>query len=76
MKKMETDRYKFIAIRLPYGSQFDEDDCQDALDFIKPSLIYTVNIKEAVDASERALDGSRRYVDRLSLKEMKKRGNE
>lgn len=51
----ETERYKFIAIRLPYGSQFDEDDCQDALEFIEPSLIYTVNIKEAVDASERAL---------------------
>ena len=50
-----TDRYKFIAVRLPYGTQFDEDDCQDALDFIKPSMIYTVNIKEAVDASERAL---------------------
>lgn len=48
-------RYKFIAVRLPYGIQFDEDDCQDALDFISPSMIYTVNIKEAVDASERAL---------------------
>jgi len=51
----ETKRFKFIAIRLPYGSQFDEEDCQDALEFIKPSLIYTVNIKEAVDASARAL---------------------
>ncbi|MEK5068374.1 ammonia-dependent NAD(+) synthetase [Sporosarcina sp. FSL K6-1508] len=50
-----TERYKFIAIRLPYGSQFDEDDCQDALEFIKPTMIYTVNIKEAVDASARAL---------------------
>lgn len=49
------DRYKFVAVRLPYGTQFDEDDCQDALDFIKPSLIYTVNIKEAVDASARTL---------------------
>lgn len=49
------DRYQFIAIRLPYGTQFDEQDCQDALDFIVPSKIYTVNIKEAVDASERAL---------------------
>ncbi|MFS0577125.1 ammonia-dependent NAD(+) synthetase [Sporosarcina sp. 179-K 3D1 HS] len=49
------DNYKFIAVRLPYGTQFDEDDCQDALDFIDPSIIYTVNIKEAVDASERAL---------------------
>ena len=49
------ERYKFIAVRLPYGTQFDEDDCQDALDFIGPTLIYTVNIKEAVDASERNL---------------------
>jgi NAD+ synthase len=51
----ETERYKFIAIRLPYGLQFDEKDCQDALDFIKPSMMYTINIKAAVDASERAL---------------------
>ncbi len=50
-----TERYQFIAIRLPYGDQFDEIDCQDALAFIQPSKIYTVNIKEAVDASERAL---------------------
>ena len=50
-----TDRYQFIAIRLPYGTQFDEADCQDALAFIQPSKVYTVNILEAVDASERAL---------------------
>lgn len=53
-----TDTYSFIAVRLPYGVQFDEDDCQDALNFIQPSKIYTVNIKEAVDASKRALDAS------------------
>ncbi|WP_194841675.1 ammonia-dependent NAD(+) synthetase [Sporosarcina obsidiansis] len=49
------ENYRFYAIRLPYGVQFDEDDCQDALSFIRPSVVYTVNIKEAVDASERAL---------------------
>ena len=54
-KEEESDRYQFIAVRLPYGVQFDEEDCQDALDFIAPSKVYTVNIKEAVDASERAL---------------------
>lgn len=53
-----TDTYSFIAVRLPYGVQFDEDDCQDALNFIQPSKIYTVNIKEAVDACKRALDAS------------------
>ena len=51
----QTDLYQFIAIRLPYGTQFDEKDCQDALDFIRPTKIYTVNIKESVDASVRAL---------------------
>ncbi|WP_339253754.1 ammonia-dependent NAD(+) synthetase [Sporosarcina sp. FSL W8-0480] len=51
----QTDRYKFIAVRLPYGKQFDEDDAQDALEFMKPSVTYTVDVKEAVDASERAL---------------------
>ena len=50
--------YSFYAVRLPYGVQFDEDDCQDALEFIQPTKIYTVNIKEAVDASKRALDES------------------
>ena len=50
--------YSFLAVRLPYGVQFDEDDCQDALDFIKPTKTYTVNIKDAVDASKRALDES------------------
>lgn len=53
-----TEAYSFIAVRLPYGVQFDEADCQDALNFIQPSKIYTVNIKEAIDASKRALDAS------------------
>ena len=50
--------YSFNAVRLPYGVQFDEDDCQDALNFIQPSKVYTVNIKNAVDASKHALDTS------------------
>lgn len=49
-------KYAFMAVRLPYGVQADEQDCQDALDYIQPDKIYTVNIKEAVDASRRALE--------------------
>ncbi len=45
------DDYQFIAVRLPYGVQLDEDDCQDAIAWIKPSRVITVNIKNAVDAS-------------------------
>ena len=41
--------YQFIAIRLPYGVQADEDDAQRALAFIKPDVSLAVNIKEAVD---------------------------
>ena len=47
--------YSFIAVSLPYGIQFDESDRQDALNFIQPSKRVTINIKEAVDASDRAL---------------------
>lgn len=49
------DSYQFIAVRLPYGVQFDEQDCQDAIAFIRPDRVLTVNIKSAVLASEEAL---------------------
>lgn len=49
------NEYTFIAVRLPYGEQFDEEDCRDAIEFIKPDEIYTVNIKKSVDASVASL---------------------
>lgn len=48
-------RYQFIAVRLPFGIQADEQDCQDAISFIQPDRVLTVNIKAAVQASEQAL---------------------
>ena len=47
--------YQFIAVRLPFGVQADEQDCQDAIAFIQPDRVLTVNIKAAVQASEQAL---------------------
>ena len=47
--------YSFIAVRLPYGVQKDESDCQDAIQFIQPDEVITVNIKPAVDASVNSL---------------------
>ncbi|MBM7636733.1 ammonia-dependent NAD(+) synthetase [Streptococcus saliviloxodontae] len=41
--------YRFIAVRLPFGIQADEDDAQRALAFIQPDVSLAVNIKEAVD---------------------------
>ena len=45
----QTDKYQFIAVRLPYGVQTDEDEAQLAVEFIQPSKRMTVNIKPAVD---------------------------
>jgi NAD+ synthase len=43
---------RFVAVRLPYGVQSDEDDARLALDFIKPQDTLTFNIKRAVDGVE------------------------
>lgn len=46
----ETDQnYEFIAVRLPYGIQADEQDAMAAIDYIKPSKVVRVDIKPAVD---------------------------
>ena len=42
--------YRFIAVRLPYGNQADEDDAQLALQFIEPSHSVSVNIQAGSDA--------------------------
>ncbi|WP_442593713.1 ammonia-dependent NAD(+) synthetase [Neobacillus sp. D3-1R] len=55
-EELGTNKYKFIAVRLPYGIQADEDDCQDAIQFIQPSEVVVVNIKDAVDASVAAVE--------------------
>lgn len=46
---------EFIAVRLPYQVQADEDDAQMALSFIKPDSSVVVNVGPAVDASEIAV---------------------
>ncbi len=51
---------RFIAVRLPYGVQADEQDCRDAIAFIQPDRVLTVNIKGAVLASEQALPCAKR----------------
>ncbi|MBH0018085.1 ammonia-dependent NAD(+) synthetase [Pseudoalteromonas sp. NGC95] len=49
-KEHDTDKYQFIAVRLPYGVQADEDEAQMAVDFIQPSKRMTVNVQPAADA--------------------------
>jgi NAD+ synthase len=46
-----TDKsYQFVAVRLPYGTQMDEEDAQTSIKFIKPSHVIALNIKPGADA--------------------------
>lgn len=54
---------EFIAIRLPYGIQRDEDAAQAAIDFIKPDRVVTINIKGAVDEMMTQIDALIPIVD-------------
>ncbi len=46
----DNEQFEFIAVRLPYGVQADEQDAQQAVEFIAPTRAITVNIKPGTDA--------------------------
>jgi NAD+ synthase len=48
--RAEGGQASFVAMRLPYGVQADEDDAQRALEFIRPDETLTVDVKPATDA--------------------------
>lgn len=48
--RQEGHEAKFYAVRLPYGTQIDEEDAQAALEFINPDETFLFNIKESVTA--------------------------
>lgn len=52
------EAYQFIAVRLPYGIQADEEDAQRALRFIQPDVSLVVNIKESADAMTKAVEAT------------------
>jgi NAD+ synthase len=41
--------FQFIAVRLPYDVQADEDDAQQAVNFIQPSHCITTNVLDGVN---------------------------
>ncbi len=55
----------FIAVRLPYGAQHDEDDARAAMKFISAKTEWTFNIAPAVDgfASEFATTAAEDVTD-------------
>ena len=44
-----TADYQFVAVRLPYAVQKDEDEAQLAVNFIQPSHCVTVNVQNGAD---------------------------
>jgi NAD+ synthase len=47
-------KYQFIAVRLPYSTQADEEDAQKSIDFIQPTHAVTVNVQPGADAIHEA----------------------
>lgn len=52
VEELREENYQavFVAVRLPYGVQKDEEDARLALSFINPDKVVTYNISDAVDA--------------------------
>lgn len=49
---------EFVAVRLPYSTQHDEDDAQLALSFIQADRTVTVNIASSVDSLVTEVNGA------------------
>ncbi|MDR9828611.1 ammonia-dependent NAD(+) synthetase [Vibrio sp. FNV 38] len=57
-QEQATKAYQFIAVRLPYGEQKDEDEAQLALNFIQPTHSVSVDIKPGVDGIHTATNSA------------------
>ena len=71
--ELNDDAYQFIAVRLPYGNQADEQDANRALKFIQADRVYTVNIKAPVDGQVAALEEAGVIVSDFNKGNMKAR---
>ena len=51
-----SEDYQFIAVRLPYGKQVDEQDALDAIKFINADQTMCVNIQSSTDEMTYAIE--------------------
>jgi NAD+ synthase len=56
--RANNDEARFVAMRLPYGTQQDEADAQQALAFVRADETLTVDIRPAADAMMASLVAS------------------
>src|SRR3954453_11185191 len=64
----------FVAMRLPYRAQADEEDAQRALAFIRPDTTLTVDVGPASDALSAAVDAAGEPAERVAGRDLV-RGN-
>ncbi len=50
LNELALGQYQFIAVRLPYSTQADEQDAQDSISFIQPTQSVSVNVQPGTDA--------------------------
>lgn len=65
--------YRFIAVRLPYGEQADEDDAMMAIDFMGADEVERVNIQPATDAMMAAVSANDETVSDFNKGNIKAR---
>jgi NAD+ synthase len=58
--------FQFIAVRLPYNIQADEDDAQHALNFIQPSHCLTTNVLDGVNGIHNEVISALSHANLLS----------
>lgn len=54
-KETDSKDYQFLALRLPYDVQKDEEDAMAVIEFIKPSQRMAVNVKAGTDGIHQAV---------------------
>ncbi len=65
--------YKFIAVRLPYGDQADEQDALDAIDFMQADQTVRIDIKDSSDAMVAAVEANQLTVSDFNKGNIKAR---
>lgn len=68
------DVYQFIAVRLPYGDQADEQDAMDAIEFMQADKTVRVNIKQAADAMVQSIEENGLEISDFNKGNIKARG--
>lgn len=73
-KEHNDPTYQFIAVRLPYGEQADEDDAMFAInEFIHPDKVVRVNIKPATDKMVKSVEKNEMKVSDFNKGNVKAR---